>query len=68
MSVKEELMQTLRENITEENTDELIEYLFDKLPIPWYLRPLAGIGKSFVDRLLPERLLDAIEHILNKGE
>jgi len=68
MSIKDDVMSVLREEITEERTDELIDYLFDKLPVTWYLKVFIPIAKSVVDKMLPERLLDAIEHILTRGE
>lgn len=68
MGIKQDVMETLRVEITEEKTDELINYLFDKVPVPWYLKPTVPIAKKFVDKMLPERLLDAIEKLLTKGE
>lgn len=64
MSIKEDVMAVLRAEITEEKTDELIDYLFDKVPAPWYLKPFLPIAKSLVDKMLPDKLLDAIEKLL----
>ena len=63
---KQEVIDFLREEITEDRTDELIDYLFDLAgpKIPFYLKPFVGIAKGFVDRMLPEQLIDAIAKLL----
>lgn len=60
--MREELMQVLEEEIlTEENTDKLIEALFNRLDLPWWLP--SGVAKRVLDRLLPDVLLDAIKSL-----
>jgi len=62
-SMKEELFNILAtEVLTEENTDALIEAIFDRINLPWYVP--SGIAKRVLDRMLPDVLLNAIADVL----
>ena len=55
-------MQILEEEVlTEENTDKLIEIIFARLDLPWYVP--AGIAKKVLDRLLPDVILDGLKSL-----
>jgi len=60
---KAEIVQILEEEVlTEENTDLLINFIFDKIDLPWYVP--GRIVKKILDRMLPEVLLDALKSVL----
>jgi hypothetical protein len=68
MSVKSDVMDVLREEITEDKTDQLLDYLFAKLPVSWYIKPFLPIARNIADSMLPERLLDGIEMLLYRSD
>ena len=60
--MRDELFQILEDEIlTEENTDKLIDLIFDNLNLPWYVPTV--IAKRVLDRVLPEVLLTALRRI-----
>lgn len=50
------------EVLTEENTDRLIDAIFSRLHLPWYVP--SAIAKKVLDRMLPDVLLQALRAIL----
>lgn len=62
---KNAALVAIREILTEENTDALIELIKDKLHLPLWLRwlPLGMI----LDKLLPGTLLRVFEEVLGDG-
>lgn len=64
VSARNVVMQFLRKNMTEEKTDEFLDFIEDHLAdaLPWWF-PM-GIAKTVVDYLLPNVILDAIEDVL----
>ena len=65
----DEVMAFLRAEITEENTDQLLDWLVqlakDSDKVPWWVKKFAlGFVRGFVDKMLPDTLLDAIENLL----
>jgi hypothetical protein len=54
----EELEEILRNILSEENTDKLIDVLMDKINFPWWLP--SGIIRKTLDQMLPDVLLNAI--------
>ena len=62
-SVRDEFLLVLStEVLNEENTDKLIDAIFDRISLPWWV-PTA-VAKRVLDRLLPETLLKAIQSIV----
>lgn len=61
-STREAGLTAIREILTEENTDALIEILMDRLKLPFWLSWLP-IGKV-LDKMLPETLLNLFEDLL----
>jgi hypothetical protein len=57
------VLETLEQEVlTEENTDRLIELIFSRINLPWYVP--GRIVKKVLDRMLPDILLDAIRNLL----
>lgn len=61
-STREAGLTAIREILTEENTDALIEILLDRISLPFWLSWLP-IGKV-LDKMLPETLLNLFEDLL----
>ena len=60
---KELLIDILETEVfTEENTDKIIDLIFDNLKLPWYVP--SAIAKRVLDRMLPDILLNAIKGVL----
>ena len=55
------VMGFLREEITEDRTDLFIDRLMNLIKVPWVPKWLV---RKVLDRMLPKKLLDAIEHVL----
>jgi len=60
------VMNLLRQVLTEERTDEFIDWIFLKIKLPLWLAWATPIVKKALDDLVPEKLLDAIEQLLRK--
>lgn len=58
------VMDFLRREITEDRTDQLLDEVMKRLPLPWFLPK--SIVRGVMDRFLPEQLLNAIESVLVK--
>lgn len=63
MNWKDETMITVREILTEERTDMVIEEILLSIPIPWWSR---RIVKGLLDQLLPGVIINAIESVLDR--
>lgn len=61
--LKSQALIAIREVLTEDNTDALIDLIMDRLPIPFWMRWLPI--RSVLDRLLPETLLNVFEDLLS---
>lgn len=59
------VMAFLREHITEERTDEWIDYLVEKLHLPRWIPSF--IVRRVLDSMLPQKVLDSIESLLRKS-
>lgn len=56
------VMRWLRANVTEDATDDFIDFLLDQVDLPWYVPGF--LVKRTLDGMFPELLLDGIEKAL----
>ena len=60
------VMGFLKEEITEERTDALIDRILDGIKLPFWFPKF--IVKKALDRMLPEKIFEAIDYVLRKIE
>ena len=65
-AIVEWVMAILREALTEQTSDDFLDFIFEKIKLPLWLSWAKPIVKKGVDDLVPEKLLDAIEQLLNR--
>jgi hypothetical protein len=61
MGWQTELLDALKDVLTEENTDMVLEYIFDKIDVPMVPDDLV---KNVLDAVMPMLLLEALESVL----
>lgn len=61
-AIKQEILDALKEALSEENTDRVIDLMLLKLSLPWWIP--TGFVRKILDRLLPDVVINLIEELL----